>query len=388
LIFIDILQCGGQWWGIRVMSLVGRLEDLALSDIFQILSVGRKTGILIIKGSRGSAMIVFKNGLIVRAESNAGDKTIADDLLRGGYIKQSTKDMALSLKKKLPDKSVAEILYELGAVKKEVIEKVAKKRMERLIFHLLQWPDGNFQFELDSLDIDGKIDIEDTGWEVSKGVSPEYLLMEGARVYDESAHGLTIEDEEIAQEEEQSGWDTEWATDERKDISSLRSLSQELRFPNSTSEITLLVLRFASEIFQRGVLFKVDGGRLSGLGQFGLEIENADKKIRETIIDLKDSDFLSGIIKESRPYKGVIEKDTGTEFLIKELGGGWPHEVAIFPLIAEARVVALLYADNLPDKSDIGQTEGLEIFISQAGLALEKAILQSKLKEFEKRDLT
>ena len=370
------------------MSLVGRLEDLALSDIFQILSVGRKTGILIIKGSRGSAMIVFKNGLIVRAESNAGDKTIADDLLRGGYIKQSTKDMALSLKKKLPDKSVAEILYELGAVKKEVIEKVAKKRMERLIFHLLQWPDGNFQFELDSLDIDGKIDIEDTGWEVSKGVSPEYLLMEGARVYDESAHGLTIEDEEIAQEEEQSGWDTEWATDERKDISSLRSLSQELRFPNSTSEITLLVLRFASEIFQRGVLFKVDGGRLSGLGQFGLEIENADKKIRETIIDLKDSDFLSGIIKESRPYKGVIEKDTGTEFLIKELGGGWPHEVAIFPLIAEGRVVALLYADNLPDKSDIGQTEGLEIFISQAGLALEKAILQSKLKEFEKRDLT
>lgn len=30
------------------MSLVGRLEDLSLSDIFQILSIGRKTGSLIL----------------------------------------------------------------------------------------------------------------------------------------------------------------------------------------------------------------------------------------------------------------------------------------------------------------------------------------------------
>jgi hypothetical protein len=30
------------------MSLVGRLEDLSLSDIFQILSIGRKAGSLIL----------------------------------------------------------------------------------------------------------------------------------------------------------------------------------------------------------------------------------------------------------------------------------------------------------------------------------------------------
>ena len=32
------------------MSLAGKLEDLALADIFQILSVGRKTGTLIDQG--------------------------------------------------------------------------------------------------------------------------------------------------------------------------------------------------------------------------------------------------------------------------------------------------------------------------------------------------
>ena len=52
------------------MSLVGRLEDLALSDIFQILSIGKKTGTLVIRSEKDSAFIVFKNGLIVRAETN------------------------------------------------------------------------------------------------------------------------------------------------------------------------------------------------------------------------------------------------------------------------------------------------------------------------------
>ncbi|MBI4688840.1 MAG: DUF4388 domain-containing protein [Nitrospirae bacterium] len=81
------------------MSLVGRLEDLALSDIFQILSIGKKTGTLVINGSAGSAMIVFKNGLVVRAESNAAGGTIGHDLLHGNAIKESVLQMSAEVKK-------------------------------------------------------------------------------------------------------------------------------------------------------------------------------------------------------------------------------------------------------------------------------------------------
>ncbi|MDP2167157.1 MAG: DUF4388 domain-containing protein, partial [Thermodesulfovibrionales bacterium] len=172
------------------MSLVGRLEDLGLSDIFQILSVGRKTGILIIKGSQGSAMIVFKNGLVVKGESSIGGNTIGDDLLKNGHIKKSTLDMAVEVGRQFPKKSIADILYELGAVRKDVLEKAARKRIEKAVYHILQWQDGDFQFELEDLNVNGKADLADPGWEVSKGLSPEYLLMEGARVYDESSRGL------------------------------------------------------------------------------------------------------------------------------------------------------------------------------------------------------
>lgn len=369
------------------MSLVGRLEDLGLSDIFQILSIGKKTGMLMITGSTGAAMIVFRNGLVVRAESTALDGTLADDLYHSGLIKESALKMADEVKHKLPDKSTAEILLDIAAVTRDALEKASKKRIERVVCQLLMWDSGDFQFEVDDLAVRDKTVFEDTGWELSRGVSPEYLLMEGARVQDETGQQEIVLQNELGAEED-TGWSEDWggnAAAERKDISALKSLTQELRFPNSTSEITLLILRFASDIFQRGVLFMAGDNELVGLGQFGLDIEKADEKIREKRLSVNNSSFFTRIVNEPYTYKGPMEKDSVTEFLMQEFGGSWPSEVAIFPIIAEGRVAALLYCDNLPSGEDITHTEGLEIFVSQAGLALEKSLLQRRLQDMQRK---
>ncbi len=372
------------------MSLVGRLEDIALSDIFQILSIGRKTGTLVLKGSRGNALIVFKNGLVVRAETDDIDRTLGEDLLNAGIIKDTIFHLASGVKKKLPAKSIPEILYEFGSINKDALEKITRKRIEKVVYQLLFWQDGDFQFELDDIDPKGKVEIPDHGWELSKGMSPEYLLVEGARVHDESSQTRLVSTEELTGfKREEVEWEGEWEVQpppvERKDISSLRALTQELRFPNSASEITLLILRFASDIFQRGILFMVGDREIVGLGQFGLDIEKPDEKIREIILLFEESNFLNKIIMGKRPYKGSIEKDRVTEELINEIDGGWPGEVALFPLIAEGRVVALLYCDNLTTGEKIIETEGLEIFIDQAGLALEKSLLQRRIQEMENK---
>ncbi|MDA8431900.1 MAG: DUF4388 domain-containing protein [Nitrospiraceae bacterium] len=370
------------------MSLAGRLEDLAISDIFQILSVGRKTGTFIVNGSKGTAIIVFKNGMVVRAETDDLEGTLGTNLMEAGLVKDTMLNMAVEVKKKLPSKSVAEILFDFGAVSAEVLDKAAKKRIERVIYRLLMWEDGDFQFELDDLDLEGKTGMEDLGWELSRGLSPEYLLMEGARVQDESTQASFISTEELSSEETEEGgggWDDDWETPavERKDISALKALTQELRFPNSASEITLLILRFASDIFHRGVLFMVVKTEVVGLGQFGLEIERADEKVRETVLDMEQSPFLKRVVGEQRPYKGLLEKDETTRRLMDELGGVWPTEVTIFPIVAEGRVVAFLYCDNFSTGEAIPETEGLEIFISHAGLALEKSLLQRRIQEME-----
>ena len=374
------------------MSLAGKIEDLGLADIFQILSVGKKTGTLTIKGTKGTVLIVFKNGMIVRAETDDLENSLADSMLKAGLIKDTVLYLAEEVKKKLPSKSIAEILFDLGAVNKSILEQVTRKRIENIVYQILLWKDGDFQFELDDLDIGEKTHLADLGWELGKGMSPEYLLMEGARVHDESSQSSFASTEQFSlegagvEQNEEEDWADDWGTPqaERKDISSLKALTQELRFPNSASEITLLILRFASDIFQRGVLFMAGKKEIVGLGQFGLEIESADEKIRSIVLYLEKSDFLKRIVKEQIPYKGAVERDEVTRYLIDELGGTWPSEAAFFPVVANGSVVALLFADNVSGDVAMPETEGLEIFISHAGLALEKALLQRKILEMEK----
>jgi hypothetical protein len=219
--------------------------------------------------------------------------------------------------------------------------------------------------------------------------------MEGARVQDESSQSsfvptqtFSVEDYEQGEETDAgSGWDEDWGAApaaERRDIVALKALTQELRFPNSDSEITLLILRFASTIFQRGVLFMAGRNQIVGLGQFGIDISQADEKIRGIVLSLEMSAFLKTIIMEQMAYKGQLEQDDVTRYFIDELGGTWPSEVAFFPVVAEGKVVAVLYGDNAMSRDPFGETEGLEIFISHAGLALEKSLLQRRLQEMER----
>lgn len=51
------------------MSLLGRLEDLSLADIIQIVYLSRRTGVLEIRDAKGDHKVVFRSGLIVDASS-------------------------------------------------------------------------------------------------------------------------------------------------------------------------------------------------------------------------------------------------------------------------------------------------------------------------------
>src|ERR1700709_1504297 len=53
----------------RRMSLLGRLEDLSLTDIVQIVFLSRRTGVLEIIDDRGRHTVLFRQGLVVHASS-------------------------------------------------------------------------------------------------------------------------------------------------------------------------------------------------------------------------------------------------------------------------------------------------------------------------------
>src|SRR5215210_4319691 len=67
------------------MSLLGRLEDLSLPDIIQIVFLSRRTGILEIIDGRGRHTVLFHQGLIVNA-SSPEIPDLGTFLEQGGYV--------------------------------------------------------------------------------------------------------------------------------------------------------------------------------------------------------------------------------------------------------------------------------------------------------------
>jgi DNA-binding NarL/FixJ family response regulator len=163
----------------------------------------------------------------------------------------------------------------------------------------------------------------------------------------------------------------------------LRGMLQELSNPSLGGGIILLILRFASELMNRAVILLVKDEVIVGLGQFGIELEgeSADVRVRNIKLPKSEDHVFTDALQSFAPYRKGARKSDWNNYFFGQLGGKQPGEVFVGPLISEGRVVAVLYGDNFPDEKPIGDTESLEIFLSQAGLSMEKALLERRMNK-------
>jgi hypothetical protein len=163
----------------------------------------------------------------------------------------------------------------------------------------------------------------------------------------------------------------------------LHSMTGELNEPDLQPDVLLLVLRFAAEFLNRAVIFMVQDTTVFGVGQFGIagDTVSGDEKVRAITFSLDaDSMFKTpGPTAQATTFKPGLTPANSLFF--DQLGGGVPDEAFIGPIVNRSRVIGFLYGDNLPDKIRIGRTESLEIFLSQAGVTLEKILLERRLQE-------
>ena len=52
----------------------------------------------------------------------------------------------------------------------------------------------------------------------------------------------------------------------------------------------------------------------------------------------------------------------------------------LMPMLNNGEVLTILYGDNAKSGKKLGRPRGLELMLAQAGMALENALLQRKLK--------
>ena len=400
------------------MSLVGRLEDLALPDIFQIISLSKKTGTLVVRCRKGIGMVVFKSGQVIQAAHDGIRDSLGNILVSQGMLTEPGLAQALARQKKEADTPLGMILVEMGLVQPETLQSVLRKQIEEIIYDLLSWEEGFFNFELGEIAPKDKIEIDTQEFLLKSGISAEYLLMEGTRILDERRNDRTAAPApapkaapapapppkqqppaappaqpapaapahvsyEPAKEEFRARIETE---SPQREIMALRSMSDELRFPTATSEVTLLILRYASEVVNRAVLFMVKKDEVRGLGQFGIELKgrSADQVVRGVKIPLNKPSLFLTVIENRRSYLGPLESNECNNYLANELGGLQPESVLAIPLVVDDKVALVVYGDNLPERHPIKGVDTLEIFMNQAGMALEKALLQKRIAELQK----
>jgi len=386
------------------MSLEGRLEDLSLPDIFQIISLSKRSGVLTLIRKEGTGRLVFNQGQMVHASSDNKSR-LGYTLVRKGIITNEDLENGLRIQKaKGSQKTLGTILLGMNVMSREVLEKEIKAHIVDVVRDLLQWEHGSFHFELSGVSEEEVV--------LKAGLGTEFLLLEATRLQDEDTHmhrqalektpshptaqpttpgqkfQAPLQEAAAGFKEDpgtvqSKGTPADKPTVVRKDLQLLTRMISELSGPSSNSEITLLILRFASEIMNRVLIFLTRKEDILGLGQSGIVLPggNVNERIRNIRIPLTEESVFETVLEKKAPYKGALPKNKWNQFLVEQLGGEWPSEVYVTPLMSEGRVIAVLYGDNLHQQDAIGETEGLEAFIKVAGFAFGRAVLERRLQE-------
>jgi DNA-binding NarL/FixJ family response regulator len=170
-------------------------------------------------------------------------------------------------------------------------------------------------------------------------------------------------------------------------LSLLKGLMGELANPQESSEISLLVLRLASEYFERAILFLVKREELVGLGGFGAtgDRETMIQKVRRLRIPLGVGSSVDEVLSSRASVKRLQGDAFEVDMDFQDAIGSYRSAAfVLIPMVSRNRVIAVLYADNAVTGAALPDISGMEIFMAQAGLAMEKALLERQLMTFRK----
>ena len=366
------------------MSLEGRLEDMSLGDIFQIIGLSKRSGVLTLIRKEGTGRLVFNQGMVIFASSDTRSR-LGYTLVKKGIISNEDLEYALRVQTgRGSKKPIGTILIEMGAIEQEPFEKELRVHIISVVRDLLSWNSGSFHFQL------GPMTDEQVASNV--GFNTEMLLLEALKEQDEmeknkaeaspEPEGTAIGPKSSSGQGTGPSSGSAGATSSfnRKDLQLLTSMISELSKPDASTELTLMILRFASEIMNRAVVFLVRKDDIVGLGQFGVNLEEGEEQtqIRSIKIPLSEPSVFKDVTEKKKGYKGSLTENKWHRHLVDVMGKEWPQEVFISPIVCEGRVIAILYGDNLPENEPIKETEGLEAFIKVTELAFSKALLERK----------
>ena len=161
------------------MALEGPLKEFHIQDVFQLLDLGRKTGVLRVTSElrQTAASVSFERGGVVAATLGKNSQRVGARLVRLNKISAKDLDRALALQEKGDARRLGDILVSIGAIARRELDRQLKAQIEETLLDLLSWTEGHFRFE-EGANSEALVDSP-------VRIATEGLLMESARRQDE-----------------------------------------------------------------------------------------------------------------------------------------------------------------------------------------------------------
>jgi hypothetical protein len=161
------------------VALEGPLKEFHIQDVFQLLDLGRKSGVLRVTSElrQTTASVYFEQGGVVAATLGKDHQRFGTRLVRLNKISARDLDRALGLQEKGDTRRLGDILVGIGAITRRELDRQLKAQIEETLLNLLGWTEGHFRFEEGT--------PSETLVEAPVRIPIEGLLMESARRLDE-----------------------------------------------------------------------------------------------------------------------------------------------------------------------------------------------------------
>jgi hypothetical protein len=157
------------------MGVSGNLKTMLPGDLLQWLSLGQKTGTLVVARQAVEKKIFFKAGRVISSATNDPREYLGQFLMSHGFLTEEELRKAMEVQQQ-SGILLGKILVTIGLITEQDLQRLMRIKAEEEIYDVFLWEDGEFHFidgELPQMQmIPLKIDV--TG-----------IIMEGTRRVDE-----------------------------------------------------------------------------------------------------------------------------------------------------------------------------------------------------------
>lgn len=160
------------------MALEGTLKDFSLADIFQLIGLQRKTGVLTLSGKIDTVTVTFLDGQVVAADTlnKKIENRLGHVLVKKGTLTEEQLKRALQIQSETLQR-LGFILVEHKIISREELRDALQLQILSVIYGLFRWKDGEYHFSQEStIEYDRENVVP---------ITAESILMEGARMIDE-----------------------------------------------------------------------------------------------------------------------------------------------------------------------------------------------------------